>query len=151
MLALLGQVQRLRGNAAAAEQTFQRAVARLPASPQTFLDLADTAERLHHLTIARSAVIDYAAIASDPEDRQRAFVRAATLSLALDDPDAAESWATLAADNAPRDVSALVALATAQHQRGREAEARQSVSRGLAIEPRHPALTRLQRRLTRRG
>lgn len=150
-LALLGRIQRLRGNLVGAEETLQRAVARLPVAPQTFLDLADTAERLRHLTIARGAVVDYAALASDADDRQRAFVRVATLSLALGDPATAEQWAARATDNANRDVSALVALATAQQQLGRTADARQSVARGLALEPKHPALIGLQRRLRSRG
>lgn len=56
-LALLGEAQLLSGDTSAAERTLQLAVARVPVSSSAFLNLAAAAERLRHLTTARSALL----------------------------------------------------------------------------------------------
>jgi tetratricopeptide (TPR) repeat protein len=54
-LMLYGRAQLMTGNAAAAEQTLQQAIARLPVSPDAFRYLADAATRLGHHAIAQQA------------------------------------------------------------------------------------------------
>lgn len=143
-LALLGRAQLLTGDAVAAERSLQLAVARLPVSPDAFLDLAQAAERLQHLPTARSALIDFTALTGDETARQRAFTRIAELSLRLDDAAAAAAWARRAVDGGRATPATYVALATAELRLRNRDAARAAVARGLQASPRHRELTRLR-------
>jgi tetratricopeptide (TPR) repeat protein len=147
VLALLGQSQLLAGDVASAERTLQRAVARLPVSRTAFLDLAESAERLRHLRTARSALIDFTSLADDEDDRRRAAQRVADLSLRLNEPATAADWARRASDEARPSASALATLATAELRLGHAAAAKDALTRGLNVSPRHAALLALRRQL----
>ena len=146
-LALLGQAQFLSGDVASAERTLQRAVARVPVSASAFLNLAEAAERLHHLPTARSALIDYTSVTADEADRRRAAQRVAVLSLRLNDPAAAAEWARRAIDVARPSAAGYATLAEAERRLRHTGAARDAVARGLQISPRHPELLRLRRQL----
>jgi tetratricopeptide (TPR) repeat protein len=67
-LTLLGQARLAASEAAAAERTLRQATDTLPADPDAFLSLAEAAERLGHVQVARQALVDYQALtgAADP-------------------------------------------------------------------------------------
>lgn len=156
-LAVWGQSQLLLGDAAGAERTLQRAVARVPVSPVAFRALADAAERQGHLTSARSALVDYATLVDADDERQRVAGRIATLSLALKDAPGASRWAeqalggsgTSGATATQGTAGVALTLARARLALGDRAGAREAVTRGLALEPRQRDLIRLQRQLGR--
>ncbi len=148
-LTLLGQAQLLSGDAAAAERTLQRAVARVPVAAAAFLDLANAAEQLTHLTTARSALIDFSSLTGEDDDRRRAAQRVADLSLRLDEPATAAEWARRALDNARPTSATLATLAKAELRLRHPEAAREAVTLGLQVNPRDPALLALRRQLGR--
>jgi len=147
VLALLGQAQLLAGDSLAAERTLQRAVARVPVSPAAFLDLAEAAERLRHLTTARSALIDFASLADDDADKRRAAQRVADLSLALNEPSTAADWAKRALDDRSPSAVTLATLATSELRLRHVQAAKEAVALGLQVNPRYPALLALRRQM----
>lgn len=146
-LALLGEAQLLSGDTSAAERTLQLAVARVPVSSSAFLNLAAAAERLRHLTTARSALIDFTSLADDEHDRRRAAQRVADLSLKLGDPAAAAEWARRALDDEHPSVASFTTLATAELRLRHVDAAKDAIARGLQVNPRDPSLRALRRQL----
>jgi Flp pilus assembly protein TadD len=65
----------------------------------------------------------------------------------LDDPSTATRWLQRAADQNPNDVRVLAALGEAQFRAGDREAARTTVARGLELDPEHPALRALSRRI----
>jgi predicted Zn-dependent protease len=61
-LALYGRALYLSGDVTRAERTLQRATTRMPIDPIAFRYLGDAARRLGHLTAARAADRNYAAL-----------------------------------------------------------------------------------------
>jgi Flp pilus assembly protein TadD len=65
----------------------------------------------------------------------------------LDDPETAAYWLQRAADVSPTDVRVLASLGEAQLKAGDHEAARATVARGLDLQPDHPALRALSRRV----
>jgi len=146
-LFLLGRARLLAGNLMAAEQTFTQATAQFPIASAAFLQLADVAERLGHFATARDALMRYTAVSGDgtpPPDR---MLRLAELSMRLNEPAAAVTWFTKAAQGPTATAAVLARLAEAQFRAGDPAGALTSVSRGLQRDPGNAALIGIERRI----
>jgi len=149
-LMLSGRALLLAGDVEAAERALQQATEKLPVEPAAFPFLADAAERLGHLEIAREALIDYDSLSPDTADPRRASRVAATiaeLSMRLDDPATAVHWyARRAATTAP-DAPLLARMAEAHLANGDPQAARTAVEKALALDPTHPRALALSRKI----
>jgi tetratricopeptide (TPR) repeat protein len=145
-LTLYGRALLRDGEADVAERILQQAIARFPVEPTAFLFYATAAERQNHLEEARQALIAYGAlVAGDSEFVARA-TRIATLSLRLDDVDAAVDWLQRAAAASPGEVKLLASLADAQIKAGDPEAARATLATAMGKEPNNTTLTALARR-----
>ncbi|MGH6884945.1 MAG: tetratricopeptide repeat protein [Geminicoccales bacterium] len=145
-LMLSGRALLLAGDVVAAERALQQATEKLPVETAAFSYLADAAERLGHLDVAREALLDYNALVPDAFDRRRA-VRIADLSMRLEDPKTALVWyQRVAADTTP-DAALLVRVAEAHWASGNPDGARTALQKALALEPRNTAGLALKRKL----
>lgn len=154
-LMLLGRALLLSDQAERAATVLLDAVARKPLDPLAFYYLADAAERIGNVTVARNALVDFHALEGDSADarrRSRLFERIATLSAGMNDPAAAVTWfgRAAAADPANADAAFLVRFADAQWKTGDPAGARETLTKALALEPDHRTARSLLRRLARR-
>jgi tetratricopeptide (TPR) repeat protein len=145
-LTLYGRALLRDGQTARAEQVLQQATTRYPLDPSSFTYYATAAEQLNHLDAARQALIDYGALAGDDAQSPSRMIRIAALSLRLNDPASAVQWLQRAADANPSDAKVLASLADAQLKAGDGDAARESIARGLALEPENPTLLTLSRR-----
>jgi tetratricopeptide (TPR) repeat protein len=68
-LSLLAEARTSASELSMAERTLQQAAERLPVEKTTFLRLADAAERVGHMRVARTALVDYYSLL-DPADRR---------------------------------------------------------------------------------
>lgn len=108
-LMLAGEAALEDGDLESAEQSLQAATQRFPVEPAALLVYAAIAKRQNHADPARRALIQYEALAaSDPEFVSRA-IRIATLSMRLNDSDAATEWIKRGLDRDPQN-AALLAL-----------------------------------------
>ena len=146
-LTLFGRALLRDGQLDRAEQTLQQATTRFPIDPSAFLYYATAAERQNHLDAARRALIDYGSLTADDAQFVSRATRIAALSMRLDDPATAARWLQRAADVNPTDVRVLASLSEAQFRAGDRDAARATVARGLDIDPEHPALRALSRRV----
>jgi tetratricopeptide (TPR) repeat protein len=116
-LALYGRALLLAGQHQRAEQVLGLASSRLPVDPQTFLDLAEVAERLNHLELAREALIQRDALmADDGRDRGPRTIRIGDLSMRLNDVSGAVRWYERALAASPDDVELLRKLDQARRR-----------------------------------
>ena len=67
-LTLYGRAMLLSGDAPGAERALLQAAGHAPVDPAVFRDLADAAERLGHIPIARGALLRYVALAGNEVD-----------------------------------------------------------------------------------
>ena len=81
-LTLYGRAMLLSGDARAAERTLLQAVGRPPVEQAAFRYLADAAERLGHIPVARDALLRYVALAGESDDDQAIAARLTRLSRA---------------------------------------------------------------------
>lgn len=149
-LMLTGRALLLASDLEAAERALQRATEKLPVEPVTFLYLAEAAERLGHLDVAREALLDHDALVSLSSVRRhgvRICMKIAELSMRLDDPSTAIVWYQRAVAAGPGDASVLVALAEAEHRSGNTAAAKATLEKALVLDPTHPAGGALGRKL----
>jgi tetratricopeptide (TPR) repeat protein len=130
-----------------AEQTLLQATTHFPVEPAAFLLYAAAAERQNHFGAARRALIDYGSLTGDDGQIVWRATRIAALSLRLDDPETAARWLQRALDVTPNDVRLLAGLGEAQLKSGDRDAARTTVERGLAVDPEHPGLRTLARRV----
>ena len=86
-LSLLGDARLASSDLTLAERTLQEATQRLPVERTSFLRLADVAERVGHIRVARTALVDYYSLL-DPADRKAADTarRIGELSARLGEP-----------------------------------------------------------------
>ena len=131
----------------AAERMLQQATERFPADPSAFPLYAEVAEQQHHYDAARAALLADSVLAVDDAVFPERASRIASLSLLLNDATTAVSFYQRAAAAAPNDVRPLSGLAQAHYALGHREAAQAAVTRGLQIEPEHPALLRLSRKL----
>jgi tetratricopeptide (TPR) repeat protein len=133
-----------------AEQTLQRATERLPVDPQAFYFLAEAAQRLSHLAVARRALLDYHALVGDDSDPRAAAafaLRVADLSLRTGDAVRAVGWFERAIGSSDTDASILTRLAEAQFLSGATDAARVTLTRALEKDPANRSTQDLMRRL----
>jgi tetratricopeptide (TPR) repeat protein len=116
-MALYGRALLLAGQLQRAEHMLRQASIRLPVDPQTFLDLADAAQRLNHLVLAREALVQSHALMPD-DDRGRAgrTVLIGDLSMRLNDVGGAVRWYERALASAPDDAELLRKLDQARRR-----------------------------------
>jgi tetratricopeptide (TPR) repeat protein len=151
LLTLYGRALLLDGEADVAERTLQQATARYPVDAGAFPELAQAAETLGHIEIARQALIDYLDIVGDSADVPSVAGRIGALSLRLDDVDGAVEWLQRAAAGTHADAKLFASLAGAQILAGDRAGARLSLQKGLEKDPGSPALAAVQRKLGEKG
>jgi tetratricopeptide (TPR) repeat protein len=149
-LTLQGRALLLAGDDERAEQTLLRATERLPIDPLAFHFLAEAAQRLSHLAVARRALLDYHALAGDESDPRAAAVFAlhvADLSLRTGDAVSAVGWYERAIGSSDADATILTRLAEAQLQAGETDSARVTLTRALEKDPANRSAQNLMRRL----
>jgi tetratricopeptide (TPR) repeat protein len=145
-LTLYGRALLIDDEADVAERTLQRAIGRTPVDPTAYLFYAAAAEHQNHLEEARQALISYGGlVANDPQFVNRA-TRIATLSLRLDDTDAAVEWLQRAANASPGDMALLASLADAQIKQGDLPAARATIATIRQKDPQNTAVGALARR-----
>jgi tetratricopeptide (TPR) repeat protein len=146
-LSLCGRALVLSGEVARGEAMLRDAADILPVSPDTLLWLADSAERLGHYPMVRSALERWAAIAPESDPNLPAvYERIGDLATRLGDPEAAiRAWRLAAGPTASSGL--LARLAGAELAAGDIEAAKGTVARGLARDPRHPILLVLQQKL----
>ena len=149
--ALYGRALLLSGQPDAAEQLFQQAAQRYPVDPDALRQLGAVADTLRHPALARSALVTYAALVPSDSDAAASAAKIGALSLQLNDPPGALPWLQRSLAVRPDDVNALAALAEAQLRTEATADARSTLTRGLALEPQNTRLLDIDRRLRRRG
>jgi tetratricopeptide (TPR) repeat protein len=148
-LGLYGRVLFLSGDLQAAERVLEQARTRLPIEPVRLLDLASVSETLGHLAAARSALIDYAALA--PAGRAvPSILKVARLSLTLDDGPTAVTWARRAVSESSATIDALGLLAEALWHTGNRDDALDTLGQALDRDPENEILLHLGRRFSAR-
>jgi tetratricopeptide (TPR) repeat protein len=116
-MALYGRALLLAGHLQRAEQMLRQASSRLPVDPQTFLDLADAAERLNHLDLAREALVQcHTLMPEDDRGRTGRTVLIGDLSMRLNDIGGAVRWYERALASAPDDAELLRKLDQARRR-----------------------------------
>lgn len=145
--ALYGRALALSGQLEAAEQLFQQATQRYPLDPSALHQLGLVAEELKHYDIARSALIDYRALAGAEGDVHGDALRIGSLSLQLNDPSTATAWLDRALAITPDDGRALALLVEAQMAGGQLEAARATLDRVRLLDAKHPQLVALERKL----
>jgi tetratricopeptide (TPR) repeat protein len=149
-LALFGRALSLAGDEESAERILREAVATSPVDPEAFAFLAETSERLSHLTEARDALQTLDVLEGDTASAGTRATRAqriGMLSLRVNDLPAALDYLQQAVDAGKRDARTLGQLAQARFQSGDRAAAQSALDQALAIEPRSAELLRLRRLL----
>ena len=147
ILTVYGRALLLSGQVDAAERTLQQATERYPLDATAFLRYATVAERQNHLDAARRALIAYGTLVADDEEFLPRATRIATLSLRVNDVQAAIAWLERAVAVSPNDATLLVALADAQIRAGNRPGAEATISRALRKDPQNAALLAQSRRL----
>jgi tetratricopeptide (TPR) repeat protein len=148
-LTLSGRALMLAGDLDAAERALQQATRQLPVEPAAFAYLADVAERLGHLDVAREALIDYDSLqdeTADGIDAGRIALRIADLSIRLEEPRTALVWYERAAIDAA-DPALLARIAEAQLASGDAGAAKASVEKAFAMSPANPAVLAARRKV----
>lgn len=147
VLADLGRAWLMAGDLAEAERTLRQAVARRPAEPSAFLDLASVAERQGRPQEARDALLQHLGLIGDGAPVGPLALRVAELSVRIGEPRRAIRWAERAIAEAGESGDALAVLAEAALNVGDRTRADAAVTEGLRRAPGHPRLLRLRRQL----
>jgi Flp pilus assembly protein TadD len=130
-----------------AERVLQQATSRYPLDPSALSWYATAAERQNHLTAARAALIDYAALVGDDVELGLRATRIAAVSLKLNDPATAVTWLTRAVEVSPTDMRLVPPLVEAQLRLGDRRAARATIVKALEKEPTNSVLLDLARRI----
>jgi len=134
------------GDPGGAERALQEATSRFPVDPPALLLYASTAEKLGHAEAARTAIIQYGALATSDVDFVARATQIATLSLRLNDPQTAVEWLSRAVSASPNDAPVLASLADAQIRAGDHDAAQVTIAHGLERDPNNAALLAMAQR-----
>ena len=148
--ALYGRALLLASDAERAERMLLQATQKLPVEPSAFFYLADAAERVGHLYIARQALVDYMALeGDDPDARRRATLaaRVGSLSLRLSDVPLAMTYLERAAPVLSSNSEFIVTFAEARWRAGEVDAARSMLDKLLESDPAHAGARALRRRI----
>ncbi|MDO8680185.1 MAG: tetratricopeptide repeat protein [Acidobacteriota bacterium] len=143
----LGRAWLLAGDRRAAERALRQAVARLPVPPDAYLQLANVTAGDGRIQDARDALVKYATLVGDAQPLADVATRIADFSVRLGEPALAVRWFDRAVDEAGPSPVLLARLAEAAWMAGDIPRARQVVDEGLSVEPTHPGLLQLKRKL----
>jgi len=146
-LTLYGHALYLSGQVDASERTLEQATASLPADPVAFLYLSTAAERRGHVSAARDALVKYVSLIDDGPQKRSLSGRVASLSLRMNDPGSAVTWAQRGVDPQHPDTALIGVLAEAHIRLGQIDAARAAIADGLAHDPQDRALLQLRRRI----
>ena len=151
-LMLLGRALLASGQPDRAATVLLDATAKIPLDPLAFSYLADAAERIGNVPVARGALLDYHALEGDPPEvrrRARLFQRIGDLSARMGEPATAVTWLQRAAAADPGGVDAafLVRLGNALWRAGDLVAARESVAKALDKDPANEAALALSKKL----
>jgi len=135
VLTVFGRVLLAEGDVDNAERIFQQAVARFPVEASAFLDYASVAERQNHIGAARTALINYDAVIAGGTDRAARAAQIGSLSLRLNDAQAAIEWLQRASEAEPNDLAALTALAGAHLSGGDRTVTGAAITQALELDP----------------
>jgi predicted Zn-dependent protease len=130
-----------------AEAVLLESTKRFPVEPEAFVQYAKAAEEQHHLTAARTALIQYGRLLPQDRDTSSRAAHIGALSMQLKDFDGAIEWFTRALERSPDEVPLLLSLAEAQLSAGDRSGADTTLARGLAKHPENAALLALARRV----
>jgi predicted Zn-dependent protease len=147
-LALYGRAMSLSGNDVEAERILRDAVATSPVDPEAFGFLADSAERLGHLTAARDALMNLDVLDGDtalPATRLDRARRIGEMSMRLNEPRIASTYLNRVVDARPDDLATVVLLIEARWRLGDEPAARALLDPSLAANPNDTRLQHLAR------
>jgi Flp pilus assembly protein TadD len=147
-LALFGRALYLAGNVAEAERILREAVTTTPIDAEAFMFLADAAERLGHDAAARDALVSFDALVGGTSAAPACAARVeriGTLSMRAGDPRVGVSYLTEAVNLGQTAVKTLALLARAQWQTGDVPGAKETLARGLVIDPQNDELLKLAR------
>ncbi|MEO7156523.1 MAG: tetratricopeptide repeat protein [Vicinamibacterales bacterium] len=149
VLTELGRAWMLAGDRQAAERALRQAVAKLPVSPEAYLQLAHVTARNGRIQDARDALLNYATLIGDEKPLIAVATEIADYSVRLGEPALAVRWFDRAIDEGGPNSGLQMRLADAALRAGDVARARQVLDEGLASEPNNPALRQLKNRLPR--
>ncbi len=147
-LALFGRALFLSGDVTGAERILREAVSTSPLDPEAFLFLADAAERLGHDAAARDALVRLDTLQGGTvsgDVRATRAERIGVLSMRAGDPGVAVSYLTEALNLGRTAVEMLALLARAKWQTGDIPGAKETLARGLVLDPSNSELLRLAR------
>jgi tetratricopeptide (TPR) repeat protein len=148
-LTLFGRALLLARDPDSAERTLQDATARRPVDPAAFAYLADAAEQLGHLTVARRALLDFRTLHRDDDPHRRAVTdaRLGDLSTRMNDFGAAATYYSSASDAAGGDATFLARAAEAQWRSGNPDAARDTLARAIARDANNEVVLAVKQRI----
>lgn len=147
-LTLLGRALYLSGDSSGAFRMLEDAVATPPVTGEALTYFADVSERLNQLTDAFESLAKLDALEGDtstPAVRAARARRLGGLALRMGDPAKARQYLQRAIDGGLTDPALLGQLADAEWRDGRLDDARATLTRALAIDPKNVELLRLRR------
>jgi predicted Zn-dependent protease len=147
-LALYGRALYLAGQLQESERILREAVATTPVDAEAYAFLADASEALSHDLEARDALINLDVLEGNTgaaESRLHRVRRIGLLSLRGEDPRTALRFLDQAVTAEPAHVPTLALLARAQWRLGAAEAARETLARGLALDPANGDLRLLSR------
>lgn len=143
----LGRAWLLSGDPRAAERALRQAVAKLPAPPEAYLQLADVTARDGRIQDARDALLQYATLVGDDKPLATVAARIGDYSVRLGDPGLAVRWFDRAIDEGGASAGLQLKLAEAAWRAGDVVRAHQVIDEALSAEPDNASLRQMKRRL----
>ncbi len=143
----LGWASMLAGDFEGAERALRQATSRLPVPPVAYRHLAVLATRKQQWQAARDHLVRYATLLGDRHPLGTVTTEIGDLSERIGEPLLAARWLERAMDESGRTADRVARVAELRLRGGDAAGARLRVTEGLALDPMHAALKRLQTRL----
>lgn len=134
-LSLYGRALLLAGDAHRAEQMLLLATSKLPVDTETFVQLADAAQALGHLDVARLALVRHDIFSDDEQSRTVRAARIGDLSMRLNDFVDAVRWYERAAQASPTDAAVAQELDEARSRLALRGTASEPAAPPVAVSP----------------